>query len=202
MTDPAPKSTTAASTKPKCGAKTRQEESADTCGQIAGWGTAHPGTGRCKLHGGNTTNQRTAAATEIAEREIRSVLAQLDVAPVDDPLTALTVLAGQVVSWQTAIATLVNNLEDRVRYEGAAGAEQLRAEVALYERAMDRTGHVLGLIAKLNIEERLAAVTEAQADRVIAAIDAALAAAGITGPQAAQARQAAARHLTAVPTAS
>src|SRR5690348_9736507 len=158
MTDAQDKSTTARSAKPRCGAKTRQDESAATCGQMAGWGTGHPGIGHCKLHGGNTGTQRTAAATELAEREIRSVLAKLDVTPVEDPLTALTVLAGQVVSWQTAIARIVNQLGDRVRYEGAAGAEQLRAEVALYERAMDRTATVLGLIAKLNIEERLATV--------------------------------------------
>jgi hypothetical protein len=32
-----------------CGAKTR---SGDACRLPAGWGTDHPGTGRCKLHGG------------------------------------------------------------------------------------------------------------------------------------------------------
>ena len=33
----------------KCGAKTR---AGTPCQQPAGWGTEHPGTGRCKLHGG------------------------------------------------------------------------------------------------------------------------------------------------------
>jgi hypothetical protein len=33
-----------------CGGKKRGGEG--TCSQVAGWGTAHPGTGRCKLHGG------------------------------------------------------------------------------------------------------------------------------------------------------
>lgn len=32
-----------------CGAKTR---AGTPCEQPAGWGTEHPGTGRCKLHGG------------------------------------------------------------------------------------------------------------------------------------------------------
>ena len=32
-----------------CGAANRR---GGTCGQAAGWGTDHPGTGRCKLHGG------------------------------------------------------------------------------------------------------------------------------------------------------
>jgi hypothetical protein len=126
------------------------------------------------------------------------VLATLDVDPIDDPLQALLNLGGQVLAWQEAAATLVNRLNDQIRYEGASGAEQLRAEVALYERAMDRAAHVLGLIAKLNIEERLAAVSERQADKVIAAIDAALAHAGITGTAAADAKRVAGRHLRAV----
>jgi hypothetical protein len=63
---------------------------------------------------------------------------------------------------------------------------------------MDRTGHVLGMIAKLNIEDRMARVTERQADALVSALEAALAAAGITGTAAHDARQAAARHLRAV----
>src|SRR5215218_6796318 len=36
-----------------CGARKRQPKYAgETCRRPAGWGTAHPGVGRCKLHGG------------------------------------------------------------------------------------------------------------------------------------------------------
>lgn len=133
----------------------------------------------------------------LAETGARALLAELHVAPVEDPLQALLKIAGQVLAWQEATASLVNELEE-VRYEGATGAEQLRAEVALYERAMDRAVAVLSAIARLNIEERLARVTERQADAVIDAIDAALATAGVTGQDAARAKQAAARHLRSV----
>jgi hypothetical protein len=184
--------------KPKCGAQKRQGAPGETCTQPAGWGTDHAGTGRCRLHGGNTRNQRIAARAEKADQEARRILAQLDVQPVEDPFAALSRLAGQVLAWQEAISRIVNDLGDRVRYEGASGAEQLRAEIALYERAMDRTGSVLGMIAKLNIEDRMARVTERQADALVSALEAALAAAGVTGPQADDARKAAARHLRAV----
>jgi hypothetical protein len=183
---------------PVCGAKTRQEESAENCGLPAGWGTDHAGTGRCKLHGGKTPGQKLKAAHDIAEREVRAVLAELDVQPVDDPLTALMQLAGQVVSWQKATAVLVNRIGDEIRYEGHAGAEQLRAEVQLYERAMDRANTVLSSIARLDIEARLAAISEAQADRVLSAIDAVLAHLGVSGVQAAEAKTVAARHLRSV----
>ncbi len=35
-----------------CGSKTRQVQSKPYCHRPAGWGTTHPGVGRCKLHGG------------------------------------------------------------------------------------------------------------------------------------------------------
>ncbi|MBP5896324.1 hypothetical protein [Streptomyces scabiei] len=184
--------------KPKCGAQKRQGGPGETCTFVAGWGTDHVGTGRCRLHGGNTRTQRAAAQAEKAEEEARRVLATLDVTPVADPFAALSTLAGQVLAWQEAISHIVNKLGDRVRYEGASGAEQLRAEVALYERAMDRTGQILGMIAKLNIEDRMARVTERQADALVSALEAALAAAGVTGTAADEARKAAARHLRAV----
>jgi len=184
--------------KPKCGAQKRQGAKGETCTFVAGWGTDHVGVGHCRLHGGNTRTQRTAARAAQAESEARQVLANLNVPAVDDPFAALSRLAGQVLAWQEAISGIVNNLGDRVRYEGASGSEQLRAEIALYERAMDRTGHVLGMIAKLNIEDRMARVTERQADALVSALEAALAAAGVTGTAADDARQAAARHLRAV----
>lgn len=178
-----------------CGGRKRQGEG--TCTRPAGWGTDHPGIGHCKLHGGSTGTHTTQAVRRRAEAEARAVLAELGVPAVDDPLAALLKLAGQVLAWQEATATLVNGLEE-VRYEGVSGAEQLRAEVALYERAMDRAVAVLAAIARLNIEERLARVTERQADAVIDAIDTALAAAGVTGQDAARAKQVAARHLRSV----
>lgn len=184
--------------KPKCGAQKRQGAPGETCTFIAGWGTDHVGFGYCRLHGGNTRTQRASARAEMADAEARQVLAALDVAPVGDPFAALSRLAGQVLAWQEAISQIVNDLGDRVRYEGASGSEQLRAEIALYERAMDRTGHVLGMIAKLGIEDRMARVTERQAEALVSALEAALAAAGVTGQAADEARKAAARHLRAV----
>lgn len=178
---------------PLCGAKKRQGEG--TCSKTAGWGTDHPGTGRCRLHGGATPTQGKAARSAKVEAEARTVLATLDVSPVENPLDALKRLAGQAVSWQEALAVCVNRLGDRFRYEGVAGGEQLRSEMALYERAMDRCGQILGMIAKLNIDERLAVISEQQAEVVIAAIDAALTHAGIHGQAAAEAKRVAATRL-------
>ncbi|MEV5940303.1 hypothetical protein [Streptomyces sp. NPDC051994] len=139
-------------------------------------------------------------ARQRVEVEARAVLAELGVAPVDDPLKQLLALAGQVLAWQKATAELVNRLDD-VRYESAGGSEQIRTEVVLYERAMDRAAAVLTAIARLNIEERLAVIGEKQVDTVIRALEAALASVGIRGDEAAHAKNVAARHLRALGTA-
>lgn len=155
----------------------------------------------CGIHGGRTRQAKAAAARRVneakLERQMTNTLARMNVASVDNPLAALSTLAGQVVAWQGALADRVNDLTD-IRYQDAKGGEQLRAEVALYERAMDRCNTVLGTISRLNIDERMAVISEKQAERVIAAIDAVLDFLGITGDQAVAAKRIAAQKLRAV----
>ena len=161
-----------------CGAKKKQGPG--TCRKTAGWGTDHPGYGPCRLHGGSTPTVARGAHLQQVEAQARKVLAKLgaEVNPVEDPLTALTRIAGEVLAWKDALGGLVNALTS-LRYVTGSG-EQLRAEVAAFERAMDRAIHVLSVLAKLNIEERLAKVSEKQIELVNAAITAALADAGLS----------------------
>lgn len=149
----------------------------------------------CRMHGGLAPQVQAKAKQRLAEQEIRAGLAHLGVTAVDDPFTELSKLAGQVVAFKDALAEKVNELTS-IRYEASgAGTEQLRAEVALFERALDRCAAVLGLIAKLNIDDRMARISERQAAAVVRALDAGLAHAGVTGPMAVAARAVAAREL-------
>jgi hypothetical protein len=155
----------------------------------------------CRVHGGAAPQNLAAGERRVAEQrleeETRRALAILDVPAVENPLTALSELAGQVIAWKDALAERVNELR-YIRYSDDKGAEQLRSEVALYERAMDRCVNVLGTIGRLRIDERLAAISEQQATVVIGAIEAALTHAGVTGQAASAAKAVAARHLRAV----
>jgi hypothetical protein len=136
------------------------------------------------------------------EQEARRELGRLGaiLGPVDavaDPLTELGKLAGEVMRWKNLLAERVAELQ-AIRYEDAKGGEQLRSEVALWERALDRCTTVLATMARLNIDERLAAINERQADRVLRAIDMALEAAGVEQARRGEAKLAAAKHLRAV----
>jgi hypothetical protein len=137
-----------------------------------------------------------AAGREQLHREITQAVQILGVAPVDDPLRALQELAGQVVAWKDALAARVSM--NALRYESAVATEQVRGEVQLLERAMDRCNMVLATIAKLRIDERLAAIDEATASMIVRAIEAGLASAGVTGPAAVRARDVTRAHLALV----
>ena len=150
-----------------CGGKKKQGEG--TCTRPAGWGTPHPGTGRCKLHGGCAPSSVAAGLQAQAER----LLYKHDAAPVTNPLEALQALAGRALALEQVIGEKVNDLRS-IRYETEGGGEQIRGELQVLERAMDRCGRLLTDIAKLNVEERLAAVREKTARMLEEALTAAL----------------------------
>lgn len=176
----------------RCAANSKQR--GERCLQPAMYGTPV-----CRFHGAGAPQTRAKAAERAVEAEMRDVLARLNVTPVDDPLTELSRLAGQVVAFKDQCARMVNMLEGEIRFEDVKGSEQLRSEVAVWERALDRCNTVLSSMARLKIDERLAAISEKQAAVVIAAIDAALDAVDVPRDRRSAARKAAARHLRAVP---
>jgi hypothetical protein len=146
-----------------CGAKKRQGEG--TCARPAGWGTSHPGVGRCKLHGGSTQSHDAAAQTQQAETVVRKLWAGLeDASPVKDPVDALGRLAG-------ALEQLVDEAGARVTdLKNVAGGEhltQLRAEVVLFERALGHLRQLLVDMARLGIASRAVEVQQGQADQML-----------------------------------
>lgn len=181
--------------RPKCGAKKRQTEG--LCERPAGWGTPHPGFGNCKLHGGSTRTQTVSAERQLVEAEARRLFEKVapEIVPVDNPLEAYRMFAGRVMAWLALMEQLLADVQSP-RYRGAT-SEQIRGEVVLYERAMDRANAVLGTYAKLNIDERLTRISEQQADILVAVLRAGLQAAGVTPQQRELAHAAFARELRA-----
>lgn len=185
----------AARTGPVCGGERRGGQG--PCGLPAGYNTSHVGTGRCSWHGGASPGGVKHANEQAIQAQAAKELARLDVIPVTDPLTELARLAGQAVAWKDAMAAKVNELAG-IRYESEHGGEQLRSEIALWERALDRCVMTLTAMAKLNIEERLAGIRQRTADMLERAFDAGMEASGATFEGKAKGREAFRRHLKVV----
>lgn len=77
-----------------CGAK--KTSGKGTCGHSAGWGTDHPGVGRCKYHGGNTPTHRQAAQRQAAEEAVATYGLPVEVEPVEAIVDNLHRTAGHV----------------------------------------------------------------------------------------------------------
>lgn len=137
------------------------------CGRLANRGTTV-----CRVHGGNAPGVRAKAVERLTEEKARAELGKLAALlgpadPVEDPLRELLQLGGEARRWKELLAGRVAELTS-VGYEGIAG-EQLRAEVAVFERALDRLAGILATIARLNIDERLSKINESQADTLFKA---------------------------------
>lgn len=132
--------------------------------------------------------------------------------PVDNPLVELGKVAGRARAWMEMLEGRVIALlegepdpeqtekeraEHGIRYRGGAG-EQTRAEVALYERAMNQLGTMLTAIARLDIDRRLVQIEQDKVELVAKAVDAAIREIGLDGDQATNAKRAVVRHLRAV----
>jgi hypothetical protein len=53
----------------------------------------------CGSHGGRSGASKAAAATKLAEQELRKILGTLTVTPVENPLAELQLLAGEARAW-------------------------------------------------------------------------------------------------------
>jgi len=156
---------------PICGAKRHQQPG--VCRQPAGWGTDHPGVGKCKLHGGSTRNHRSGPANDRLQAEVRTLLGREDLVPIADPLHQLQLLAAEVLRIKDIFADKVERLIDWTT-EDISEKEEVRAVILAYERALDRCDHVLHGMARLDIDARLARVSEVQAAMLIRVVEAVL----------------------------
>ena len=127
-----------------------------------------PGELVCKRHGGSVPNVRTQA--ELRKNEIqvrmrlRKRLSKDGLKPLEDVYAELENNAAEAQAFKEICQERLNAItgEEGWRYKSTAG-EQLRAEVALYERAMERANKFLVDYVKLGIADRRVKVAEAQA---------------------------------------
>lgn len=122
-----------------------------------------PGVKVCWMHGG---------AIPAVDVKVRETLAIRGMDALRDPVRPVTDPLGDLLAVAARANRLMEVLEDQtsalkaMRYT-TDGGEQTRAELAAYERSLDRCARILGEIVKLGIDERLARVSEVQAMHVV-----------------------------------
>lgn len=128
----------------------------------------------CVAHGGAAPQVRAAARRRVTARKAAAAVGKLGYQPVDDPLSTLAQVGGELVAIKDYLRGQVERLT-QIRTTGADGSEQLRAELAAYQQSLRDTVSALVSMAKLDIDDRLARITEARAAVFVAVLLAALA---------------------------
>lgn len=137
----------------RCKAHNRQGQ---PCGQYA-----VPGATVCHYHGGSVPAVKRAAerrlALAAAEQEVAARVATSGPLTLRDVYAELARTGAMVVAWRDLLAGKVAELE-RLHGPDHNGDERVKADVQLFERAMDRAARVLELIARLDLDARVAAL--------------------------------------------
>lgn len=148
----------------------------------------------CVKHGGGAPQVKQAVARRVVEAKITKAIRGTAMREITNPLEELLQITSEVVAFKDHLAGLIENLS-QLSSTDAKGMEQVHALVGAYERALDRSGTWLATVAKLNIDERMARISETQTMMVVRAFEAGMAAVGVAGPQAHTAKQAMAAQL-------
>lgn len=152
-----------------------------------------PGQEICRMHGGKAPAALAKAKERLAHQAIladaEAVLAHEGITAIEDPLGELGKLASASRAMMNALGARVNNLETSLEHFGSEYSPILKAEVQLYERAMDRTHRLLDSLVKHGYVERQVTLAENEAMLVAGVIRRVVAGLGLTPAQQAQAQQ-------------
>jgi hypothetical protein len=145
-----------------------------TCQKTAGWGTDHPGIGRCRLHGGAAPSHSKNAQVVVAKEAVETYGLPREIDPQEALIEELARTAGHV-GW---LGQKVKELEEPEMY-GPVGAETYpRAEphvwIRLYQEERKHLANVASTCIKAGIEERRVQIAESQGLLLARVIDAVL----------------------------
>ncbi len=126
-----------------------------------------PGALVCRWHGGASPQAKAKAELRRTMEEHQARAQRILKRPVTDPIAELQKLAADCLIWRDQMAEAMTKVEE-IRYRSGAG-EQVRGELAAYEKAMVETRQVLVALARLQLDERMVTIREHEAD-IFAAI--------------------------------
>lgn len=119
----------------------------------SGWGTNHPGTGKCKLHGGTTANHVKAAA----KAEYRALLGKpMEIDPFEALLWCIKIRAGEV-RW---LSTKMAELDSKSWIEDTMLGKQFHLYARERQAAMRDLARYSQMAVSLGIAERVVKLAE------------------------------------------
>lgn len=142
------------------------------------------GTSECKNH--QTTKKEVESNKQQTKEQIRKQAAKSDTTAVSRVLEGMLEELDRVREWEKEARTKVEDLDGQWRYQDKSGAEHLRSEVSVYERALDRTTRVLKDMTRLDIDARVAGLEKKQAEFMLMVLMRAMDKAGIPQKEANQ----------------
>jgi hypothetical protein len=189
--------------KPKCGGKRRgPEANGKMCTRPAGWGTAHPGDGRCKLHGGSTATHKVASQVAQAERAVVTFGLPREIDPRDALLEEVYRSAGavdwlskqvQALTSESVVWGKAEETADDVKYKAA-----VNVWVLLHQQERAHLVRVAKEAINAGIEERRVRLAEQQGSLLAGVIKAILGDLNLTPEQQGRVGEIVPRHLRAV----
>ncbi len=125
-----------------CGAKTRGGKQ---CQQPAGWGTAHVGQGRCKLHGGNAGAPIVTGRYSIKRQELARKAQEFagDTTPGD--------LTGELILMRALLQDYLDRFEDGIPLP-LSDIERIFGMVEAIGRLVERIAKILATTALTQVE--------------------------------------------------
>lgn len=138
-----------------CGARKRGNNG--QCKLAAGWGTDHPGIGKCKVHGGNLPNHVKAAAKE----EYRILLGTpMEINPLDALIWCIKIRAGEV-RW---LSDRLKELDQKAWVEETLVGKQFHLYARERQHAMSDLARYSQMAISLGIAERAVKLAETYGD--------------------------------------
>lgn len=144
-----------------CGAQKsgKSDSGPGICCQTAGWGTSHPGVGRCRNHGGNLPGHVVAAEKEKAKRAVAMFGLPVEVDPHTALMEEIWRTNGHVIWLGTVIAEL--DSPDKLKQMTDAGV-QPSVWVSMYENERAHLVKVSAEAIKCGVAERTIQLAEDQ----------------------------------------
>lgn len=156
---------------PLCGAKKKNGE---LCRAFAGQGTQHPGSGKCKFHGGSTPNHDKRAVTMDLKRRMVTLGE-----PIED-VTAVSALLSELYASTGHVAWLRQEIAGMS--EDALGTVEGQAIISLYSGERDRKARIAKLCTEAGVDEAAVRVAETQVTIIGNALSRAADTAGLSAP--------------------